>query len=97
MIDAGALEEVRTLLARRLDPDLSVMRAIGVPELIAHLQDGVPLDAAVAAAKQATRNYAKRQLTWFRGQPPAHWPRCADEASVAKVMKVRPGLSSYCL
>jgi tRNA dimethylallyltransferase len=46
------------------------MKALGVPELAAHLAGSLTLDQAVAIASQATRNYAKRQLTWFRHQLP---------------------------
>ncbi|AYG95695.1 tRNA (adenosine(37)-N6)-dimethylallyltransferase MiaA [Brevundimonas naejangsanensis] len=74
MMAQGALEEVRALTARGLDPDLPAMKAVGVRELAAHLAGDLPLDAAVAAVKQSTRNYAKRQLTWFRNQQ-KDWPR----------------------
>ena len=66
MIAAGAVDEVRALLG--LDPALPMMKAIGVPELSAHLRGEVDLDKAVANAKTATRHYIKRQLTWWRGQ-----------------------------
>ena len=75
MIDAGAVAEVEALLARGLDPDLPVMRAIGVREIGGYLLGERTLDEAVAAAQQATRRYAKRQYTWFAHQPPADWPR----------------------
>lgn len=75
MLERGALEEVRLLLARHLDPALPVMRAIGVPELAAHLRGELPLAQATARGQQATRNYAKRQFTWFRGQSPQDWQR----------------------
>ncbi len=84
MMDAG-LEEGAALLARGLDPDLPVMRAIGVPELADHLAGRLSRDAALAAAQMATRNYAKRQFTWFRNQPPANWPRHEDELDVAAI------------
>ena len=74
MLDHGALEEVRALTARGLDPALPAMKAVGVRELAAHLAGELSLDATVDAARQATRNYAKRQLTWFRNQTP-DWPR----------------------
>ncbi len=70
MIAAGALDEVRSLRALDLDPRLPVMRALGVRELIGHLDGAESLDAAVAHAQQATRNYAKRQMTWLRTQAP---------------------------
>lgn len=74
MIDQGALEEVRALTARGLNPELPAMKAVGVRELAAHLAGETSLEAAVEATRQATRNYAKRQLTWFRNQTPG-WAR----------------------
>ena len=70
MIKSGAMEEVEALFARRLDPALPVMRAIGVCELAKN---------DVSAAQLATRQYAKRQYTWFRNQPPSHWQRFENE------------------
>jgi hypothetical protein len=75
MVEGGALEEVAALLERELDPDLPVMRAIGVPEIAAYLEDVIPHETMIAAGQQATRHYAKRQFTWFRGQPPSDWER----------------------
>ena len=74
MVEAGALDEVRALVARDLDPALPAMKAVGVREFAAHLAGGTTLAAAVEATRQATRNYAKRQLTWFRNQTPG-WAR----------------------
>ena len=74
MIEHGALDEVQALLRRNLDPTLPAIKAVGVRELSAHLSGSVSLDEAIAATQQATRNYAKRQLTWFRNQT-ADWPR----------------------
>jgi tRNA dimethylallyltransferase len=68
MVEAGALEEVAALLRRKLDPDLPVMKAIGVRAFAAHLDGAATLDDAVAAAKMESRRYAKRQTTWFRQQ-----------------------------
>ena len=78
MVEQGALAEVEALLARNLDPKLPIMRAIGVPELGAHLRGEWSLDQAIAAGQQATRRYAKRQYTWFAHQPPPEWPRFHD-------------------
>lgn len=78
MVAQGALSEVEKLLARNLDPDLPVMRAIGVPELGAHLRGELTLEQAIADGQQATRRYAKRQYTWFSHQPPPGWPRFHD-------------------
>jgi tRNA dimethylallyltransferase len=74
MVEAGALEEVAALMARGLDPELPAMKAVGVREFATHLAGGTTLEAAVAAAQQETRRYAKRQMTWMRGQM-GDWPR----------------------
>ncbi len=71
MIREGALDDVRALVARHLAADLPVMKAVGVPELLAHVRGEIDLPTALAAAKLSTRHYAKRQYTWFRNQ-------CAD-------------------
>ena len=74
MSDEG-LAEVRRLLDRRLDPDLPVMRAIGVREIAGYLTGALGRDEALQAGRTATRQYAKRQYTWFSRQPPPDWPR----------------------
>lgn len=74
MVRDGAVEEVRALLARDLGADLPAMKAVGVREFAAHLRGEIDLETAIAAAQQETRRYAKRQLTWMRGQM-ADWPR----------------------
>lgn len=68
MVADGALEEVAALVARRLDPDLPVMRAIGVIQFARYLAGESTLESAIADVRQATRNYAKRQRTWLRHQ-----------------------------
>lgn len=78
MFNGGAVEEVKALIERRLDPSLPAMRAIGVREISAFLADEVSSEQAVSAGSQATRNYAKRQYTWFAHQPPADWPRWTE-------------------
>lgn len=78
MIEAGAVIEVRELLQRDLDPQLPVMRAIGVREIAAFLNDETTKEQMVDAGQQATRRYAKRQYTWFSHQPPSDWPRFID-------------------
>lgn len=79
MIQNGALDEVRALLARDLDTALPAMKAVGVPELAAHLTGATTLDQAVAAIRLSTRHYAKRQLTWFRNQT-SNWARVSPGA-----------------
>ena len=74
MLERGALEEVRALMARDLSPALPVMKAVGVRELAGHLRGETSREVALDQMRQATRNYAKRQLTWFRNQMP-DWER----------------------
>ena len=78
MLKAGALDEVRALERRQLDPLLPAMKAHGVPWLIRHLNGEISLDEAAAGAIMDTRRYAKRQLTWFRNQM-KDWPWAGPE------------------
>ena len=71
MLDHGAIEEVARLVGRGLNPELPVMRAIGVREIAA----GGDRADMIARGQLATRRYAKRQTTWFSNQPPPDWPR----------------------
>jgi tRNA dimethylallyltransferase len=75
MMSEEGVEEVRSLLARGLNPMLPAMRAIGVREIAAFLSGDLSRDEALAAGRISTRQYAKRQYTWFSRQPPADWPR----------------------
>jgi tRNA dimethylallyltransferase len=70
MINEGALEEVRVLRDGKISDELPAARALGVPQLIAHLDGRLSLDQAVEQAIIETRQYAKRQMTWFRHQMP---------------------------
>lgn len=76
MFAEGAIDEVRTLLARPdLPPDAPIRRAIGVAPIAEMLGGRLTLADALSQAQLATRQYAKRQYTWFRHQPPPAWPR----------------------
>ena len=68
MMGQGALEEVKSLRVLNLPADAPAMKSLGVKELAAYLKNEMSLEEAIALAQQATRNYAKRQLTWFRHQ-----------------------------
>jgi tRNA dimethylallyltransferase len=70
MIEAGAIDEVKALLALKLDPDLPAMKAVGVREIAAYLRDEIDQARMIALGRQATRRYAKRQYTWFRHRLP---------------------------
>lgn len=79
MVADGAMAEVAALVAREdVPPDAPVRRAIGLPELAAASLGTITLEEAIARASLATRQYAKRQYTWFRNQPPDAWPRTAE-------------------
>ena len=88
MIEQGAIEEVQALLDRDLDPKLPVMRAIGVREIAAFLNGETDREEAVARGQQATRNYAKRQYTWFAHQPPAEWPRFIEPLDIPAALEL---------
>jgi tRNA dimethylallyltransferase len=66
MLARGAVDEARAIAALGFDPALPAMRAVGLPQLLAYLRGDVSLDEAARLAKMATRQYAKRQLTWIR-------------------------------
>ena len=70
MVAAGAVEEVRRLTLLRLDPALPAMKSVGVRPLLAHLHGALPLVDSVRLGQQETRQYAKRQFTWFRNRLP---------------------------
>ncbi len=90
MLEAGALDEVRWLAARKLDPLLPAMKAHGVPWLIRHLNGEISRDEAAAGAVMDTRRYAKRQLTWFRNQM-KDWPWEAPELAQKALEKQLAG------
>jgi tRNA dimethylallyltransferase len=95
MLEQGAVEEVRALTARGLDPDLPVMKAVGVRELSACLRGETALAEAADLARRETRRYAKRQLTWLRNQTPG-WPRITEtdtDAAWGQFLALGPALT----
>lgn len=88
MIDDGAVDEVEALLGRDLPGNAPVMRAIGVPEISAMLSGEISREEAVTRGKIATRQYAKRQFTWFRNQSPATWSRWEQEINDSNLHKI---------
>lgn len=83
MVEHGALDEVEALAARDLDPILPVMRAHGVPALMAHRRGELPLAAAIERGQADTRAYAKRQFTWARTQMDGWLPVSPEEATAS--------------
>jgi tRNA dimethylallyltransferase len=87
MLAAGWLDEVRSLLARGFDAGLKPFQFIGYSELRAHLAGVVDLETAARAIQQATRRYAKRQITWFRREPAVDWfEGFGDDPAVAELV-----------
>lgn len=85
MIAAGLVDEVRALLDAGFREALTARQAIGYKELVPVVEHDASLASAVSAVKQATRRYAKRQLTWFRADPRLHWMD-ADALDVSRVV-----------
>ena len=73
MAEEGLLEEVQALLAMGLPRNATAMQAIGYKEIVQALRGQTTMDEAVRLIQQRSRNYAKRQLTWFRRNPELHW------------------------
>lgn len=84
MIDAGLEEEVRHLIKKYPDISITASQAIGYKEMIEYFQDKLSYDAVIDLIKQRTRNYAKRQYTWFRKIPGAIWIRPYDTDTVIR-------------
>lgn len=76
MLTAGGFDEAKALYERGLDPNLPLLKAVGIRQLLAHVSGETGFAEATTAAKQATRRYAKRQMTWFRHQLPADLTVC---------------------
>jgi len=88
MIDDGAVEEVEALLQLDLPHDAPVLRAIGVPEISAMMRGEIGQPECIARGQAATRQYAKRQYTWFRNQPPAHWIRHYEAYNDSQIVEI---------
>jgi tRNA dimethylallyltransferase len=88
MLRAGFLDEVRALRARGdLHAGLPALRLIGYRQLWQHLEDGIPLDQAVEQAVAATRQFARRQLSWLRAEPGAEWFEAFDAKSPERIAR----------
>jgi len=87
MLETGALDEVRALDGRGLDPLLPAMKAHGVPWLRRHLHGEIALDEAAEGGKRDTRRYTKRQMTWFRHQMPG-WTAAAPPDALAAALRL---------
>src|SRR3546814_2067337 len=98
MLERGAVEEVERLMERRLKPDLPVMRAIGVREIAAWQEGEISREEMLTRGQIATRQYAKRQYTWFSHQPPPDWPRHRSEEHTSELQSLmRISYAVFCL
>ena len=80
MVDAGLIDEVRALAARPAGMSRTARQALGYRELLAHVEEGRPLDDCLDEAVRRTRQYARRQASWFRRDPRVRWARSEREA-----------------
>ena len=86
MLQTGLLDEIRALLARGVSPRTTAMQAIGYKEFFDALEGRSPLSTAADLCKQRSRNYAKRQLTWFRRNPQLCWLRMTGQEDFAQIL-----------
>ncbi len=77
-IEEGLINETKTLLAKGYDEKLPSMSSLGYPEMIKYIKGELTLDEALELLQKNTRNYAKRQLTWFRREPNVIWMNGAE-------------------
>ena len=96
MLQDGLIEEIQALLASGVPEKATSMQAIGYKEFVDHLQGRCSLEEATAQVQQASRHYAKRQLTWFRRNPNMHWLRRASGETTREILlKAQPFLTDY--
>ncbi len=86
MIKSGLVEEVKSLLRQNFAPDSNALRTIGYKEIVDYLKGEMTLVEAIAKAKQRTRNFAKRQLTWFKKIPDVHWFNPEDPKIIKNIL-----------
>lgn len=88
MMDMGAITEVEALIKRNPPPDSPLWRAIGVHEIRAYLEGTIDRGEAITLGQTATRQYAKRQYTWFRNQSPMHWARLNQAVNFKNINEI---------
>lgn len=96
MVKLGLIDEIRALLARGIDERSTAMQAIGYKEFLDALAGRCSMDEAIAQVQQASRHYAKRQLTWFRRNKAMHWlVRHSGETTNEILAKARQALGEF--
>ena len=96
MLEQGLVEEVRNLIARGYTEHIGRLRSLGYREIAAHLRGECTIEEATELMKQNTRRYAKRQLTWFRGDPRIHWLPVAEDTTEAQLVERSMQLIDSC-
>ena len=87
MLEQGLVEEIKNLLNRGIPKKCTAMQAIGYKEFLAALDGQCTIEEAAAQVQQASRHYAKRQLTWFRRNPRMHWLRRTPETTTGEIVQ----------
>jgi len=88
MMDQGLPEEVRRLLEMGYGPELKPMQSLGYKQMASYLLGACSLDSAISEMQRATRQYAKRQLTWFRGDPEFRWFDAESRKEILELVQV---------
>ena len=88
MLEAGLVQEIEALLASGIPPKATAMQAIGYKEFVAALQGHITVSEAADQVRQASRHYAKRQLTWFRRNPAIHWLRREEGMGTGEILQL---------
>ena len=86
MLEDGLEQEVHGLLEQGVHPDCQSMQSIGYRQMVWYIDAGMPYADAVEKLKQATRNFAKRQLTWYKKMPYIHWLQLDAEPDYAQAV-----------
>jgi len=85
MMEAGLLQEVKTLLASGLTPEMQSMQGIGYKELVKHINGELSVPEAIELMQKLTRHLAKRQLTWFHAISEIRWFDCTNAQDLPKI------------
>lgn len=88
MLDTGLISEIQELLNSGIPEKATAMQAIGYKEFVDALQGRCTIQEATALVQQASRHYAKRQLTWFRRNPAMHWLRRKPGDTTAEILSL---------
>ena len=88
MLRQGLIDEIRSLLSSGVPAKCTAMQAIGYKEFVAALNGQISIEEAAAQVQQASRHYAKRQLTWFRRNPAIHWLRRSRSAGTEEILRM---------